>query len=1031
MIEPVGAVAALLVSLFEKKEMIRLARQFLGQRNAQNLDSERSRSERARRFAEALMQEGNVEEFFKALLAARPKRAAVIEKTRDTVLGSEAVQTPRAVAAAPPGPASAPAPAPEKSPRRKKSKKEPSGAAFGASPSIDEERQAWRDALRAQLQAVAPATEEPPRGWVDAAALLPDFDPLRLRPLGADTSNDGLTQLAGFAEVRPDGRWALQLRTRRDAIARLCREGRLQEVLAHTEGHDAISEASPYRSILKEIAATGRARIDIRAGYDRILAAREIGEWFATSGLRPFNLDQVATLLERHESIEPLRKLTGMHFRGRVVELRRLRKHHQGEPAAAPILTISGLGGSGKSALLGKLLLELESGDGFPPPWVYLDFDHPEVDPAEPSRLIELIARRLGLLYAGYDHSRLFHQLESASAGDSMFAFDLDLSTDAPLDKLIDALDGLIRRLPIAPSLLLVFDTYEQVQVRGRAVESRFVETIRQILAKLPYTRVVLSGRSRIDAFGDPDPVLLGDLDPDSADAVLEALGVMASAAREAIVQAVGTSPLSLNLAAAGLKAGRLELSDLELLAADVRKVEIQGRLYTRILGHITDAEVRRLAHPGLIVRRLTPAIIRDVLAEVCEIDPARADALFDRLPNQVWLFEHDEPAPDEPRALRHRQDVREFMIELMLSDPAWQDHISLIHDRAILHYQGRSHPISRGEELYHRLMRNDEPDLLDPLWSEDLLNSLGRSRFEPFPERARAWLAYRLGDKGGTAAEALRQADWEAVALRKVRSHLQAKDPAGALAILAQRAERIAGSPLIPLEAEALRRTGQTAKALDVSRAALGPARAAGKLDAVLALHLLAAELAIEREDTTLLEQHATQARELARRLQNPQAELQALELIVRRAMAAPQDPGSQGNVLELERAFAQASPETLQAAPEIAGQVVKTLGAQSKNVLKKAASTFGNRPDQTVIQSDVYQLADLLRRVEAREGGNALLGNIAKSVGLPSTGSDVEAIANNSIRFNRQGDTLVAVLDAFGDDADVLSGAAGMFFS
>src|SRR5262249_31672124 len=161
-------------------------------------------------------------------------------------------------------------------------------------------------------------------------------------------------------------------------------------------------------------------------------------------------------------------------------------------------------------------------------------------------------------------------------------------------------------------------------------------------------------------AFDDTIAIHLADLDQESADAVLQALGIRTAKTRQRIIQSVGRNPLSLHLCASAIKLKQINVADLELFTAGTRRVELQGRLYTRFIGHIKDDEVRRLAHPGLVVRRVTPAIIREVLAEICEIDPSHADALFAKLPAHVALFSPDDKAPDEPDALRHRQDLRE-----------------------------------------------------------------------------------------------------------------------------------------------------------------------------------------------------------------------------------------------------------------------------------------------------------------------------------------------------------------------------------
>jgi hypothetical protein len=288
-----------------------------------------------------------------------------------------------------------------------------------------------------------------------------------------------------------------------------------------------------------------------------------------------------------------------------------------------------------------------------------------------------------------------------------------------------------------------------------------------------------------------------------------------------------------------------------------------------------------------------------------------------------------------------------------------------------------------------------------------------------------------RLGKDEIYAPEELRHADWEVYALREVRVHLQENEPEKALAVLAQRSERIAGSPLVPLEVDALRRLRQPEKALDICRAGLDKARTAENLQATLALHLLAAELGLELRNKNLLQYHAGQALRIANAVQSPPDELRALEVLARGELTEPKlsDDPTQNAMLDLERAFARVPPEALQQAPEIAGRVVKMLGLRSKVVLRKAATTFGNRPDQSLISNDSSQLAELLRQVEIRSGGDELLSNLAASLGLPRTDVDVDEIASNTIRYNRQGDALAAVLDAFGNDDKVRSYTAEMF--
>ena len=88
---------------------------------------------------------------------------------------------------------------------------------------------------------------------------------------------------------------------------------------------------------------------------------------------------------------------------------------------------------------------------------------------------------------------------------------------------------------------------------------------------------------------------------------------------------------------------------------------KIQALLYGRIFRHVHADDVRAVAYPGLVVRRITPDVIRDVLAEPCrlELTPERSEyAIFDDLRKEAALVEVDFDG-----SLRHRVDVRRVML--------------------------------------------------------------------------------------------------------------------------------------------------------------------------------------------------------------------------------------------------------------------------------------------------------------------------------------------------------------------------------
>jgi len=989
---------SLFLSLFEKGELRRFARHTFGERLGYELDAELSTTEQAERLVRYLRDEGLIDErLFEALAASRPDRRDLVNEVRREVLGEE-----RAV-------------------RGALSDAEPPSATepLGGEEAVSDERAAWRRSLSALLDAVPLERLQPGPEWIEAAAVLPAFSPFKLRPVGAGAGQppaDLLERLSAVCDVLPGGLLSLELEPRQEALARLVREERLQAAL------DANPDDSAHGRVLRRAVALGRVDARMLGGLEELKAAYDVAQWLAPSGVEPFDRDQLASLLERQRRIEPLRRLLGRHFRGRLTERERLHRHLACDDGDG-VLSLWGVGGVGKSALLGKVLLELEK-EGVP--WVYVDFDHRDADPLRPRRLVELIARQLAQFFAAGGGSRQLVEVESAAAGVDL-GFTPDLGGEASLERLLGLLDDRLRERVWPPRLAVVFDTFEQVQVRGTRATELTRSLVDDLLAAMPYARVVVSGRARADWKGAGE-LALEDLDPESADEVLIALDVTDPELRSQVVQRVGTSPLSLRLSAEALAARQLDAEDMEELVLQVSELERQGQLYTRILGHIRDREVRRMAHPGLIVRRVTPAVIREVLAEVCDIDPQRAEVIFERLPHHVALFEPGEATAEEGRALRHRQDVREKMLQLMLQDPGWTDRIDDIHDRAIDHYAGRDDLIARAEEIYHRLWRDDDPEIFDHRWEDELAESLSRCWNEPLPERARAWLGPRIGRTHGDL-EAWRTQDWEVSAERDARARLASEDAEGALEVLRRRAARSAGSRLHRLEAEALAQLGRWDEAAAVVDRGLEDVVAAGRLDEALQLHLRGAEIALERSEAETAERHLDRAMGTAERLGDARGSLEVLELRVRSARRRGETDEAARRSRQLEQLFVQADEVKLRRDPELSRRLLRELDAGSAPVLRKAAAAFGNRTDQEVIRPDAFLLGDLLERFDATPGGHEELSRLAGEVGLSKSRFKIEDLASQTIRYNKLGDALVTVLDHSGHDEDLRRGTARMF--
>ena len=119
--------------------------------------------------------------------------------------------------------------------------------------------------------------------------------------------------------------------------------------------------------------------------------------------------------------------------------------------------------------------LEDEANLGEPVSFAYIDFDRAHNDPHDPLGLVEQMARQLRLLYATAAEASQFAAVEAIGAGTDLERAAEVLQTDR-CDDLSDMVAALADRLREVRGqagwertpLVLVLDTFEEVQVRGR-----------------------------------------------------------------------------------------------------------------------------------------------------------------------------------------------------------------------------------------------------------------------------------------------------------------------------------------------------------------------------------------------------------------------------------------------------------------------------------------------------------------------------------------------------------------------------------
>lgn len=601
-----------------------------------------------------------------------------------------------------------------------------------------------------QLAPPAPPPVEPLRRLHERAALSGSVAPRDLvRGLGAEEADRLLDAvLPDFDRVLANGRWLWTLRSgpRISTLTRLAASETLRPALEDAAG--VFTDAVGW--LLRELAGARARRaevsVDVLAGEPSVRmqalswasplggCAGELAEARRRAGVDAIR-DSYAILLQY-----------GVH--GRDAELARLHSFVAAPVDAdgpVPLLAVTGIGGMGKSTLLAKFIQpyldRVLAGDATAPAVVVIDFDRMHFRLNTEIELSFELTRQLGYAapVASADFSALRHQTReerratqadlvhgtSAQEADATDTgrFEYEARTLIELHQLQDR------------PVLLVLDTFEEWQ-RDRpypeawnAPEQQITEWIRRLrdTMGLRNLRVIVSGRADVEpTYGvvSDVPVQLAELGRSAALELLAASDITGEAA-DALFAAVGGSPLTLLVAARfylNLPADERDqfVADSSDLRADLDHEVRRAVLYDRFLRHIKDGRVRKLAHPGLVLRRVTPSLVRHVLAPHCglgEISDGVAAELTERLADEVWLVRR---VGDE---LRQQPDVRGAMLRLMSSDPVQSSTAQAIHSAAAEWYRSGSDPgltgdAARVEWFYHTLMQvvPDGRSVLDAL---------------------------------------------------------------------------------------------------------------------------------------------------------------------------------------------------------------------------------------------------------------------------------------------------------------------------
>ncbi|MFJ8463521.1 AAA family ATPase [Streptomyces swartbergensis] len=700
-------------------------------------------------------------------------------------------------------------------------------------------------------------------------ALLGAFDAAELVSRGSDGGAEAaalrefLTHDCDRVNTRRGRRWRLVPVVRTATLERLRTPDKLLEALRSgvPAGHDTARDCA--EQVLTDSAPPLTDR-----NLDELHALLTLVRWLDdAAGLREALADRAVDLpepedverhIERARLLQPLEALADSTFCGRERELAVLAGYVATEapgpePAAAggppgngrrawPL--IHGPGGVGKSTLVARFALDHISRDPTTRGllFVHLPFDRADLAPEQPLTLLGEALGQLRVLVREMDvpaTRELERVARTTLDADSRAESERQGSRGPRTGRSDDESSLAMLFCHVVESalrdtnqpVLFFLDTFEQAQRKGPLALTRLLDFLEVLQDVCPWLRIVAAGRAPVADRRFTELPLEG-FDPATARAFLRRLlpgfGPEYETALDSITRTAGSDPLSLKLAA-GLfrREGPQALSDPALrrqVQLRLQPEEVQGVLYRRILDHLDDKDLRRIASPGLTVRRVTPDVIRRVLAAPCGlrgVDGRRARVLFHRLRDEAALVA-DVPGQE---AVVHRADVRRVMLPMLRSDAGQV--VDRIHRKAVAYYRelAETDPANavehRAEELYHRMCLGQGAKLLDRRWMREA-GPLLDSSLEELPARSQVYLSERLGLT--VRPELLRQADdetWARQVLRVCTKQLTEGRADAALDLLEERPDRVSEDVRLgALKIRALTAFGRT----DEARALVEP---------------------------------------------------------------------------------------------------------------------------------------------------------------------------------------------------------------
>jgi len=811
------------------------------------------------------------------------------------------------------------------------------------------------------------------------AAVLVDFDLEQFVRTGddADVVMDFVTSECELVPATGTGlRWAIKPRARAHSLE----SSTLKGLRAARREVDA--ELSALQVTLDRSLKDGWSEDDLGSlSPDDARSLSAVATWWDGNRSSVPDPVRLKKIVERLSLFSDAREMAQDHFVGRADVLAELRDHFaSGSP---PPFVIHGVGGIGKSAVVARhLTFCLDQGHAVAG---LVDFDESLANPYYPANIVSRLVTQFASQVSGSaskELERIAAYLEDEGDVSETRSVTQSKTSSREAAQWSRLFDSALRALPPGQPVLLVFDTFEQVQRRGDSAVSSVARLVRG-LTNQPRVRVVVSGRAQAPELG-PGRELCGLGTGEAVRLLSELVGsTVDEATATSLVEHIGTSPLTVRLAAQLLSRGGESPGDL--FALDVGVGQIDAFLYERVLDHL-NTPVRALAHPGLVLRRITPEIISKVLARPCKLKirtAMDAEDLFDELSNELMLVDRDAGA----RVLTHRSDVRALMLPQLLRDPKVDQ--ARVQRAAIRFYSTRRDPQSRVEELYHRLLVGQSERTLGRHWDERAAHALVPVMDE-FPLRSRIYLASHLPETflREDDRRLVGHSNWVRQVYGQVLRLISFEKYDAALSLLQERRSGD-GESLIPdLEIETLEYLGRIPEAIEIARQQRR--RAALRNDAETAvtfsLHLsrLLERSAHAGEAIAVLDETLTQAASAP--------SVDRLRVLVAWLGTSRRNSGSERGLHD-ERAdeavelFERLGHRQVQKVPGLVRDLAGEAGTRSESVLLEALQTVGL---DALASGDIPSALEQLSAMVAAPGQDS--DKVADLARLTSEAADVD---------------------------------------